>query len=124
MAKDAPENCGLGPAFRVIGGKWKAMLLWLIRLETRRFGELKRLIPEISDRMLVQQLRELEADGLIERKIFHQVPPRVDYSATSLGIELDDALLPLADWGKRYAARLEAARTADSESSNLGGRPQ
>lgn len=108
MAK--PESCGLGPAFQVIGGKWKALVLWQVHREPRRFGELKRLIPEISEKMLIQTLREMEADGLVHREVFHQVPPRVEYSATRLGASLDEALVPLANWGTKYAKRLEATQ--------------
>ena len=86
MAKKQPDSCGLRPAFQVIGGKWKALILWLIHTQPRRFGELKRLVPDISEKMLIQQLREMEADGLVHRKVFHEVPPKVEYSATELGI--------------------------------------
>ncbi|TAJ86085.1 helix-turn-helix domain-containing protein [Reyranella sp.] len=108
MAK--PDSCGLGPAFQVIGGKWKALILWQVHREPRRFGELKRLIPEISEKMLIQTLREMEASGLVHREVFHQVPPRVEYSATRLGASLDEALAPLANWGTKYAKRLEATQ--------------
>lgn len=110
--KNPPESCGLGPALAVIGGKWKALLLWQIhQAQPCRFGELKRLQPEISEKMLIQHLREMEADGVIHREVFHQVPPRVEYSVTPEGAELDRALAPLAEWGKKHQARSEAART-------------
>jgi len=113
MAKKVqPDSCGLGPAFQVIGGKWKALLLWLVHQEPRRFGELKRLVPDISEKMLIQHLREMEADGLVHRKVFHEVPPRVEYSATELGISLDNALIPLANWGKEHADAITARRMA------------
>lgn len=110
MAKKIkPESCGLGPAFEVIGGKWKGLLLWLVHTKPRRFGELKRLVPGISEKMLIQTLREMEANGLVHREVFHQVPPRVEYSITRLGVSLDEALVPLALWGQRYAKRQLAA---------------
>lgn len=109
MARKKPETCGLGPALDVIGGKWKALLLWRINTKPRRFGELKRLVPEISEKVLIQQLREMEADGIVHREVFHQVPPRVEYSVTKLGASLDHALLPLAEWGIKHAKRIEAA---------------
>lgn len=111
MAKKGikPDSCGLGPAFEVIGGKWKALILWRVHAEPRRFGELKRLVAGISEKMLIQTLREMETDGLVHREMFHQVPPKVVYSATRLGASLDEALGPLADWGTRYAKRQEAA---------------
>jgi DNA-binding HxlR family transcriptional regulator len=101
MAKK-PLVCGIGPAFEVVGGKWKAVILWELHAQARRFGELKRLVPGISEKMLIQQLRELEADGLVQRTVFHEVPPRVEYAATALGTSLNVAMGPLADWGDRY----------------------
>jgi DNA-binding HxlR family transcriptional regulator len=106
MARKRPRNCGLGPAFEVIGGKWKALILWELHGGPRRFGELKRLVPGISEKMLIQQLRELEADELVTRKVFHEIPPRVEYSLTRFGSSLNEALAPLADWGERYEKRL------------------
>jgi DNA-binding HxlR family transcriptional regulator len=106
MAKKRPRACGIGPAFEVIGGKWKALILWEMNAEARRFGELKRAVPGVSEKMLIQQLRELEADGLLSRKAFPEVPPRVEYSLTRLGSSLNEALAPLADWGERYEKRL------------------
>lgn len=105
--KTAPEpyTCGIAPAFEVIGGKWKAVILWELHTQARRFGELRRLVPDISEKMLIQQLREMEADGIVNRLVFHEVPPRVEYSTTELGKSLNDALAPLADWGDRYAQR-------------------
>ncbi len=103
--KKQPESCGLGPALEAIGGKWKALLLWRIEAKPLRFGELKRLTPEITEKMLIQQLREMEADGLVRREVFDRVPPHVEYSVTDLGRALNTALTPLAEWGKAYAAR-------------------
>jgi DNA-binding HxlR family transcriptional regulator len=105
MAKQRPHVCGLGPAFEVIGGKWKMLILWEMHDQPRRFGELKRLVAGISEKMLIQQLRELEADGLVLRHAFPEIPPRVEYSLTRLGISLNQALAPLADWGERYEKR-------------------
>jgi DNA-binding HxlR family transcriptional regulator len=105
MAKKRPRACGIGPAFQVVGGKWKALILWELNAEARRFGELRRAVPGISEKMLIGQLRELEADGLLSRKVFPEVPPRVEYSLTRLGASLNEALAPLADWGERYEKR-------------------
>ena len=104
-----PYNCGLGPALDVIGGKWKALILWEMHNEPRRFGELKRLVTGISEKMLIQQLREMEADGIVHREVYHQVPPKVEYSVTGLGASLNEALMPLCEWGERHAKRIEAA---------------
>ena len=93
--------------------EWKAVILWELHVQPHRFGELRRRLPEISEKMLIQQLRELEADGIVQRVVFHEVPPRVGYSQTKLGATLSAALGPLADWGDRYARRakrVEAAR--------------
>lgn len=103
--KTHPRLCGIGPAFAVIGGKWKALILWELRDQTRRFGELKRLVPGISEKMLIQQLRELELDDLLTRKAFPEIPPRVEYTLTPLGRSLNTALAPLADWGELYERR-------------------
>ena len=107
--KGQPYSCGLGPAFEVIGGKWKALILWEISQQPRRFGELKRRVPGITEKMLIQQLREMEAHGIVHREVFHQVPPRVDYSVTEKGAALNRALGPLADWGERHAAEYDTA---------------
>jgi DNA-binding HxlR family transcriptional regulator len=101
MSSRRPYSCGLGPALQVIGGKWKALILWEVYEQPLRFGELKRRIPNISEKMLIQELRELEHQGVISRKMFHEVPPKVEYSITEFGISLSDALTPLADWGAR-----------------------
>jgi DNA-binding HxlR family transcriptional regulator len=110
MGKKQPDSCGLGPALEAIGGKWKTLLLWQLHKAPARFGELKRLVPEISEKMLIQQLREMETDGLVHREIFAEVPPRVEYSITEFGVELDNALIPLARWGKEYAGRAAGQR--------------
>ena len=109
MARSKPYVCS-GPAFDVIGGKWKAAILWELHAQPRRFGELKRLVSGISEKMLIQQLRELEADGLVQRTVFHEVPPRVEYAATKLGSSLNDALAPIANWGDRYMKRRAAGK--------------
>lgn len=98
-----PYGCGIGPAFEVIGGKWKAVILWEMQSQPRRFGELTRLVAGISEKMLAQQLRELEAAGLVERHVKQVVPAHVEYSATAWGRSLNEALAPLADWGESYA---------------------
>jgi DNA-binding HxlR family transcriptional regulator len=99
---DKPHGCGIGPAFEAIGGKWKAAILWEMQATPRRFGELRRLVTGISEKMLAQQLRELEAAELVERRVLHVVPAHVEYSATAWGRSLNAALGPLADWGERY----------------------
>jgi DNA-binding HxlR family transcriptional regulator len=99
----------LGPALEVIGGKWKPLILWELQARPVRFSELKRRVPGISEKMLIQQLREMEADGIVHRQIFHEVPPRVEYSVTEFGASLNRALEPLCEWGEKHTARIEAA---------------
>ncbi len=105
MKKSKPFNCGIGPAFEVIGGKWKAVILYELQGKPIRTGALRRLIGGITEKMLIQQLREMEADGLIQRHVYHEVPPRVEYSTTAEGARLNAALGPIADWGARYEKR-------------------
>jgi DNA-binding HxlR family transcriptional regulator len=99
-------GCGLEAALDVIGGKWKVLILWQCRTQPRRFGELKRLVPGISEKMLIQQLRQMEADGIVRRKVYHEVPPKVEYSPTPFGTSLQEALAPLCEWGSRHMARI------------------
>jgi len=101
-------------ALKVIAGRWKAVILYHLFDGPRRLSELKRLVPEVSQKVLIQQLREMEEHGLVGREIFRQVPPRVDYSATPLGLSLEPVLLALCEWGQRHAAELnDLDRTAD-----------
>ncbi len=98
-------RCGLEASLDVIGGKWKVLILWHLG-ETRRFGELRRLVVGISEKMLIQQLRELESAGIVARKDFQEVPPRVEYSLKPFGKSLKVALEPLCDWGKKHMKRI------------------
>jgi DNA-binding HxlR family transcriptional regulator len=101
-------TCGLEAALDVIGGKWKVLILWQLQSEPRRFGELKRLVPDISEKMLIQTLREMETDGIVQRKVYHEIPPKVEYSATKFGVSLNEALAPLCEWGERHTKRIGA----------------
>nr|WP_154958829.1 helix-turn-helix domain-containing protein [Paenibacillus xylanexedens] len=96
-------NCEKELTLAVIGGKWKLIILWHLGLEgTKRFSELKRLIPHITQKMLTNQLRELEEDKLLERKVYAEVPPRVEYSLTDHGQSLMPVLHAMYNWGKNY----------------------
>lgn len=97
-----PFGCGIGPAFEVVGGKWKAVILWEMHAQPCRFGELRRRVAGISEKVLTQQLRELEEAGLVARHVRQVVPAHVEYSLTDWGRSLNAALGPLADWGERY----------------------
>ena len=104
----APFTCGLEAALVVVGGKWKPLILFHLALGKRRFGELRRLVAGVSEKMLIQQLRELQADGIIKRVDFKEIPPKVEYSLTPLGQSLAEALQPLCEWGSAHAAAMEA----------------
>jgi DNA-binding HxlR family transcriptional regulator len=99
---------GLEAALLVMGGKWKPLILFYLGHGKRRFGELRRLVSGVSEKMLIQQLRELQADGIIERVDFREIPPKVEYSLTSLGRSLAMALHPLCEWGSAHSAAIEA----------------
>src|SRR6187200_2553472 len=100
--KPQTYGCGLEAALAVVGGKWKPIVLWHLAPGARRFGELRRLVAGISEKMLIQQLREMEADGIVARHDFREIPPRVEYSLTEFGVSLSDALGPLSAWGKEH----------------------
>ena len=104
-------GCGLEAALDVVGGKWKVLVLWHLAPQPRRFGDLRRAVDGISEKMLIQQLREMESDGIVARKDFHEVPPRVEYSMTAFGVSLTEALRPLCDWGSKHMKRIEARKT-------------
>lgn len=96
-------NCEKELTLAIIGGKWKMLILWHLGREgTKRFGELKSLIPDITPRMLVNQLRELEEDLIVNRKVYPVVPPKVEYSLTTEGESLMPILTAMYDWGKNY----------------------
>lgn len=97
--------CAVDLAMSHIGGKWKAIVLWYLRKDAKRFGELKKLIPAISEKMLSLQLRELESDGIVKRSIFPEVPPRVEYELTPEGKTLLPVLEAIALWGREKAKR-------------------
>jgi DNA-binding HxlR family transcriptional regulator len=102
--------CGLDAAIDVVGGKWKALILWALSVEPRRTGELRRELDGVSEKMLIQQLRELERDGVVARTVHDQVPPKVVYSLTPTGTALERALRPLGDWGEANCNGISAAR--------------
>ena len=95
-------TCGLEVALSVMGGKWKPLILFHLSHATRRYGELRRLMGGVSDKMLIQHLKELCEDGLVERRDYQEIPPRVEYSMTRFGASLGTALAPLCQWGTRH----------------------
>ncbi|CAL9430965.1 putative HTH-type transcriptional regulator YybR [Streptomyces sp. enrichment culture] len=106
------DHCGIAAAMSVIDGKWKVSLLWELEQRPRRFGELRRLVPGVSEKVLAAQLRELEADGLVHRQAYDEVPPRVEYSLTPRGRRLNAALEPLGEWGALNLLPAAGAATA------------
>ncbi len=101
-AKANPNRCPVTASMQVLGGKWKTIILWAIGGGINRFGALQRAIPGITKKMLTQQLRELEDDGLVHRKVFPVVPPKVEYSVTERGESLQPVILALRDWGQQH----------------------
>ena len=104
-------GCSVERALHLIDGKWKIVILYKLMRGTLRFNEIRRQIPTVTQRMLTHQLRELEADGLLVRTVYAQVPPRVEYSLSARGRSLEPVILALKDWGDQNLsqARAEAA---------------
>lgn len=104
----SPFICGLDAALRVVGGKWKPLILFFLAKDVMRYGALKRAVKGVSDKMLIQQLKELEAHGIITRTDYKEIPPRVDYGLTPLGKTLAEALRPLCVWGDENTPAIAA----------------
>ncbi|MFG3188082.1 winged helix-turn-helix transcriptional regulator [Streptomyces omiyaensis] len=112
-ARQGPYFCGIDAAMDVVTGKWKSLILWELHEHgTRRFAELRRGLPGVSEKMLVQHLREMEEDGLVHREVYPVVPPKVEYSLTEHGVSLNTALESLAAWGTERMRRIGAERVA------------
>lgn len=103
-------RCGLDVVLEVVGGKWKSLLLWELQKGPRRFGALRRSMDGISEKVLAQQLRELQGDSIVHREQYNEVPPRVEYSLTPFGESLNMALEPLCSWGEQNAEAIAARR--------------
>ncbi|MDQ5981896.1 MAG: hypothetical protein QG570_656 [Patescibacteria group bacterium] len=102
MQKVSISTCNLDKALAIIGGKWKLHILWYVAQSTLRFSELEKLVKGITQKMLAQSLRDLERDGLITRKVYPEIPPKVEYTITETGISLGEALRELDKWGARF----------------------
>ena len=96
------QGCPVEATLEVIGGKWKGVILYHLLEKSYRFGELKRTMPGITQHMLTKQLRELEADGIINRKVFPEVPPKVEYSVTEIGESLREIVMLMREWGRQH----------------------
>ncbi|MET8566676.1 helix-turn-helix domain-containing protein [Streptomyces sp. NPDC004783] len=105
-SRNGPYICGIDAALDVVSGKWKGLVLWELEAHgIRRFAELRRALPGVSEKMLTQHLRQMEEDGLIHRRVYAEVPPRVEYSLTESGAALNEALRPLGEWGRERIHR-------------------
>ncbi|MBA5249527.1 MAG: helix-turn-helix transcriptional regulator [Gammaproteobacteria bacterium] len=100
--QEKTTKCPVELTLSLIGGKWKGIILYHLMDGKKRFGELKKFMPSITQRMLTKQLRELESDGLIRRKVYKVVPPKVEYSLTKQGESLKKTILSLEEWGRNY----------------------
>ena len=116
MAKYGEEfmKCPMFTAQSLIGGKWKVFLLWTLHNGPKRFSEIRRVLPEVTQSMLTNTLRELEKDGIIHREVYPQVPPKVEYSLMPIGEQLIPVLKLLLDWGTDY---MEQMGTLDLETN-------
>jgi DNA-binding HxlR family transcriptional regulator len=111
--EETTYRCGVEVTLEIIGGKWKGVILWHLTRKTLRFSQLRRRLPGVTQKMLTQQLRELERDGLINRRVFAEVPPRVEYSLTEKGCTLTPLLNLMCEWGKGH--QNETASAAEVE---------
>lgn len=105
MAEETEGTLFVQTTLKVLGGKWKILILWHLKDQARRFSELKRLMPEITEKMLIQQLRELEKDEIVQRDVYQTVPPKVEYSFTEYGRSLEPVLQALCNWGEAHLNR-------------------
>ena len=96
------DVCPVGATLDLIGGKYKALILWHLAENTLRFSELRKAVPNATAKMLTQQLREMESDGLLHREVYPVIPPKVEYSLTELGSTLMPILVAMRDWGSEY----------------------
>ena len=104
----SPFTCGLDAALSVMGGKWKPLILFHLGHGTLRYGELRRAIGKVSDKVLIQQLKQLQADRIVNRIDYGEIPPKVDYSLTDFGNSLAQALAHLCEWGTDHTDELAA----------------
>ncbi len=112
---DCNFGCPVEAALEALGGKWKGLILFHLKDGKRRFNELRHLIPDVTQRTLTRQLRELEMDQIIMRTVYPEVPPRVEYELTDFGKTLIPILDALFAWGKEYIDRLSEIRSSHTE---------
>lgn len=116
-------GCDVEATLSVIGGRWKPVLVCHLLAGRKRFGELRRLVPNATERMITLQLRELEADGVVDRHVFAEVPPRVEYEVTAFGRSLQPILQSMQDWGRAFKARRSAEESGGQQASAGGAAP-
>ena len=106
MIEETPtKKCSVETTLGVIGGKWKGVIIYYLLSGTKRFNELRRIYPQVTHHTLTLQLRDLEKEGIIERKSYNQVPPKVEYSLTEFGKTLEPLILLMKEWGDKYDVR-------------------
>jgi DNA-binding HxlR family transcriptional regulator len=121
---EAAFTCGMDVALTVMGGKWKPLILFHLAQGPQRFGELRRLVAGISEKMLIQQLRELVSDGIVSRQDFRELPPKVEYSLTEFGQGLATALAPLCAWGTAHLGAVASLTARRRKASKQPAREQ
>ncbi|CAH1190431.1 hypothetical protein PAECIP111892_00181 [Paenibacillus auburnensis] len=120
---ECPEGaiaCPVEFTLDVIGGKWKGVLLYHLMDEKKRFNEFRRICPGITQRMLTLQLRELEEDGVVHREVYHQVPPKVEYSLTEFGKTLIPIIKLMRDWGEVYKTKQLSSESCEQIEEDVG----
>jgi DNA-binding HxlR family transcriptional regulator len=115
---DCQYSCSVEATLDIMGGKWKGVILFHLLKGTKRFNELRRMLPEVTQRMLTLQLRELEEVGIVHREVYKEVPPKVEYSLTPFGRSLEPILLLMRDWGDQFM------QTLTRKEDDLASRPE
>lgn len=111
-------RCAVEATMDVIGGKWKGVIVYHLLTGTKRFSDLRRLLPDITQRMLTLHLRALEQDGLVHREVYREVPPRVEYSLTAFGETLLPVLRIIEAWGQQHEATIKAYKNGAVEAQS------
>ena len=117
--KNNEYQCSMELTLDLIGGKWKALILWHLGDITLRYSELRRILPKVTAKMLTQQLRELEVSGLVKRFIYTEIPPKVEYSLTQAGKSLLPILDTMCKWGQSYADENNECEQNEQEKNQI-----